>query len=424
MMDNDFRQRIKNMSNYTSNKQLPEFAKGVEHKAKEIIEEKDKKYRKSIQQIMNEVSVTIDVKVNVYNRRKVVQLVFLTSGCNMKKAGSCWNCNYGIKDKDNVTAKRYVSEFEKLLDEYEGTILILGALGSITDDKEFSRDTFIKIIDLALKKGKFNYIYIETHITQIDEELVKYISNKNLELSVNKRKNISFEVGIEDFNPENRDLINKLGVSNQKVLDVYKMLKQYDVGLSVNLIYGFPFQTENERINSMIENVKYVNKNLTDAEIVVFLMSIKDNTIMQHMQNNGFYELPNPWGFVEAIKEILKINKKNNITFSWFGEKELQNIGETKAYCCPECEKLIVNAVKKINSTFDRNERNKILQELLINAKKLRCKDYEKFQEKLKEDARNTNKRKTPKRRLHDYYTYIINEQTGAKVKYTDEPEL
>lgn len=142
------------------------------------------------------------------------------------------------------------------------------------------------------------------------------------------------------------------------------------------------------------------------------------------MYKKEYYKLPNPWGFVESIKEILQYNGKNHIGFSWFGEKELKNIGETRAYCCPECQKLIVDAVKKVNGTFDIDERNKILEELLIKAKQLKCKDYEEFQKELEEEDRNANKRKIPERRLHDYYEDIINEQLGAKITCPDEPEL
>lgn len=142
------------------------------------------------------------------------------------------------------------------------------------------------------------------------------------------------------------------------------------------------------------------------------------------MYKKEYYKLPNPWGFVESIKEILQYNGKNHIGFSWFGEKELKNIGETRAYCCPECQKLIIDAVKKVNGTFDIDERNKILEELLIKAKQLKCKDYEKSQKELEEEDRNTNKRETPKRRLYDYYTDIINEQIVTDIKHVDELEL
>lgn len=202
-------------------------------------------------------------------------------GCSMKKCGSCWNCNYGIKEKCTVTLDEYIQEFEKLMDKYEGDTMVMEAMGSITDKKEFPREALLQMIDIALKKGKFKSLTLETHITQIDEELVKYIYQKNLELPEIKRKRIAFEVGIEDFNPYNRKLINKMGVTNDKIKQVYDMLDKYGMELDTNLIYGFPFQTEDERIEAMIENIRYAKENLPKAGIILFLMSIKENTIMR-----------------------------------------------------------------------------------------------------------------------------------------------
>ncbi len=140
------------------------------------------------------------------------------------------------------------------------------------------------------------------------------------------------------------------------------------------------------------------------------------------MEQNGHYRLPNPWGFVEAAKTAIQEGGENYIGFSWFGEKEDPIIGQTKAYCCPECQKLIIDSLKKINQTFDRSARTQILDKLFEEAKGLYCKHYEVFQKELEESRKN--KRKSPERRLHDYYRDIINNETGAHLMYLDEPEL
>jgi len=140
------------------------------------------------------------------------------------------------------------------------------------------------------------------------------------------------------------------------------------------------------------------------------------------MQKRGHYKLPNPWGFVEAAKIAIEEGGENYIGFSWFGEKEDPIVGQTKAYCCPDCQKIIIDTLKRVNQTFDRSTRTQILDNLFEEAKALVCKHYEEFQNEL-EESRNS-KRKTPERRLHDYYEHILNEQTGAQVTYEDGPEL
>ena len=140
------------------------------------------------------------------------------------------------------------------------------------------------------------------------------------------------------------------------------------------------------------------------------------------MQKAGHYKLPNPYGFIEAVKEVIENGGDNYVGFSWFGEKEDPIVKQTKAYSCPECQTLIINSLKKINGTHSIEERKDILKELIDKAKNLDCKHYDKFQKELKQERQS--KRKTPKRRMHDYYSHLINEQNGAIVEYLDEPEL
>ena len=75
-----------------------------------------------------------------------------------------------------------------------------------------------------------------------------------------------------------------------------------------------------------------------------------------------------------------------------------------------------------IYKNYNKYKRKEILDELLYKAKELDCKHYEKFQKELYEIK--SSKRKSSKERLHDYYQYIINEKTGAKIGYPDEPDL
>lgn len=334
----------------------------------------------------------VHIRQNIYGNRKVVQAQFRTLGCRMKKAGSCWNCNYGVSDECLITPCQYVQAFKRALQNVEGNVLVLEALGSITDPKEFDREVFKEIIRIAIESGKFDCILIETHLSQIPEELVQYISD------VNKgRKRIGFEIGIEDMNPENRKLINKIGVKNNKLTEIYNMLQKYGMNLSINLIYGFPFMNEQERIDAVVNSVKDINKNLPEAEIVLFLMSIKENTIMEWMQKKGVYTPANPWGLVEATKKLLGDKGIQSVfTFSWIGEEEKKDpyIQEETCYTCPHCEALIVEFYRNINGTFNPDERIELLEQLLGQAENLECGCYTSFKSKLKEsDGKNPKSR-------------------------------
>lgn len=355
----------------------------------------DKKLQhKTFKNVRKHDDLIVHIRKNIYGDRKVVQAQFKTLGCRMKKAGSCWNCNYGVSDECLITPCQYIKAFIRELQNIDGNVLVLESLGSITDPKEFDSRVFKEIIRISIESEKFNCILIETHLSQIPEELVKYISE------VNKgRKQIGFEIGIEDMNPENRKLINKIGVQNNKLTEVYNMLQKYGMNLGINLIYGFPFMNEQERIDAVVNSVKGISKNLPKAEIVLFLMSIKENTIMEYMQKNGIYKPANPWGLVETTKELLLDDDiQNLITFSWFGEKEDPYIKEQTCYTCPHCKLLIVEFFKNINGTFNPDERRKLLEQLLRQAESLECGCYESFKSQLKE-----NDGKTPNVRYREF---------------------
>ena len=177
------------------------------------------------------------------------------------------------------------------------------------------------------------------------------------------------------------------------------MLQKYGMSLGINLIYGFPFMNEQERIDAVVNSVKSINKNLPKAEIVLFLMSIKENTIMEYMQKNGMYKPANPWGLVETTKELLLDDDiQNLITFSWFGEKEDPYIQEQTCYTCQHCKSLIMDFFRNINGTFNPCERRKLLEQLLRQAESLECGCYESFKSQLKE-----NDGKTPNIRYKEF---------------------
>lgn len=72
-MNNSFKERISDMSNYTYIPELPQFSKTAEEKARQILGEMDRKYRHKIVEEMENDSTIIHVRENNYNGRKVIQ---------------------------------------------------------------------------------------------------------------------------------------------------------------------------------------------------------------------------------------------------------------------------------------------------------------------------------------------------------------
>ena len=212
-----------------------------------------------------------------------------------------------------------------------------------------------------------------------------------------------FEIGVEDMSVENRKLINKLGVENNKIKEVYEMLLKHNIGLDINLIYGFPFMNEQERINSVIDSLKNINKDLPKAEATLFLMSTKENTILEYMSKKGWYKSPNSWGLVEITKRVLYDEELKNIpppAYAWFGEKQNEIVEEKSCYTCPNCRKRIIETFRNINGTFDNEERKMFLQDL-IDGNEDNC--YQEFLDTLESEKDG----KTPKERYRDFINEI-----------------
>lgn len=392
--------------------QTPDFSE-TEKSAQKIIRGISENYQKRIYTATKQGNPSIcHIMKTCYDKRTVVQAAFLTKGCQMKKGGSCWNCNYGALESCNIPPEQYIDEFKKALVHISGNVLVLEGLGSITDPNEFDQDVFKEILKLAIEKGKFRTITIETHVTHISEELLQYINSIS-----NGNKSIEFEIGVEDMDPEARKLINKLGVHNNKIKEVYEVLQKYGIGLDINLIYGFPFMIESERIDSVIESIKQIHNNLPDAEVTLFLMSIKENTILEYMHRMGAYKLPNPWGFIELTKRILEDNELKTMpppTYSWFGEKEIESISEEQCYTCQNCRNNIIKALIKINGTFDNEERERILTHL-IEENEDGC--YQRFLESLESEKDG----KTPTERYREFLQDLVNKTNKTRTSVSGE---
>ena len=92
--------------------------KETEKKAKKIIRDFDRTLQNKIyKNTRNRYKDTCRITENKYNNRIVVQASFLTIGCQMKKAGSCWNCNYGALGVSLITPNQYIKAFEKGIEQ-------------------------------------------------------------------------------------------------------------------------------------------------------------------------------------------------------------------------------------------------------------------------------------------------------------------
>ena len=121
--------------------------------------------------------------------------------------------------------------------------------------------------------------------------------------------------------------------------------------------------------------------------------------------------MPNPWGFIEVTKRVLEDDGLKDMfppTYSWFGEKEIESVSEEQCYTCQNCRNNIIEALRKINGTFDNEERRKILN--LIEENEDGC--YQKFLESLEREKDG----KTPKERYREFLQNLVNQTDKTSI--------
>lgn len=118
---------------------------------------------------------------------------------------------------------------------------------------------------------------ISTRCDAISDEVVNYLSE------LNKRTNLTIELGLQSMHDETLKLINR--GHDLKSFDVMvKKLKRHNIPVVVHIINGLPFETK----KMMIETVKYLNKLNIDGIKIHMLHVLKNTKLAKMHQNNEF----------------------------------------------------------------------------------------------------------------------------------------
>ena len=104
------------------------------------------------------------------------------------------------------------------------------------------------------------------------------------------------------------------------------------MNININIIYGLPFMNENERIESTYNSIRNISKMMPKAKVIIFLMSIKEHTILEEMYARGMTLTD----IKEMIKEIYKIDLSNQ-TINTLTESVSEKIEEWQKRPLQEC---------------------------------------------------------------------------------------
>jgi len=269
----------------------------------------------------------------IKNYGDFIHFWFRTRGCRYTqgKNGGCLMCDYSSSQKESVCEmKRYILEGLKKIDNPK--LMLLNSSGSFLDDSEVPKE-----VRQTIYKELSRYIDLEI----ILETLLETINNKKLEeiREILKHQIVDIEFGIESM--DNRVLkycINK-NIDIKTLPNKISLIKKYNMNAVANVLVGIPFISEEDNIKMTLKSI-YQLFDMGIDYVVLFPINVKPFTTIYWLNKNGLYEPISLWSYIEILNQI---DKKyiSKIELSWYRDTSKSPIykdGVKAPATCPQCQ--------------------------------------------------------------------------------------
>ncbi len=301
---------------------------------------------------------------------------FRTRGCKYTqgKNGGCLMCDYSSSKQESIDEmKRYILEGLKKIENPK--FMLLNSSGSFLDDSEVPMEVR-KVIYNELSRYKDLEIILETLLETIDNKKLKEIRE------VLKEQIVNIEFGIESMdNKVLKYCINK-NIDIKTLSSKINLIKKYNMNAVANIIVGIPFISEKENIKVALNSI-YKLFDMQIDYIVLFPINVKPFTTIHWLNKNGLYKPISLWSYIEILNQIDK-KYLSNIELSWYRDTSKSPIykdGVKAPTTCPKCQEKVLSLLDEFTQTS--KSRVAILKEL--NSIECNCKI--KYQEKLLQDS-------------------------------------
>lgn len=282
--------------------------------------------------------------IRISKRKNKVEggLWFKTKGCTYDHQGGCLMCDYSVGSPTSPEdMANYVKEGLENIKECCEQLLVSPS-GSMLDKAEVPTEALGSILDL-LKKSEHKVFSFETRVDSINEESVKYCSDK-----LGDRFYRVF-LGVESANPWIlKYSINKMLDLNDYIQAV-KTLHKYNVKVAANIIISAPFLTIKENLNIAVQSVRWVISQGAD-ECFIFPIHIKKDTPLEFLYSEGMFEPPSLWQLVEVMKRLGRETCERYIRLSWFTSYGAYNIIASPT-TCDKCKDQVISLLEEFDNT-------------------------------------------------------------------------
>jgi len=319
-----------------------------------------------------------------------------TRGCSYARSasGGCTMCHFGFSTEE-IQGETIVKEFAKLLENKKikkSPVVNYGGQGSFFDDAEHPSVVRRRILAEIAKRDGIKAFVCESRPEFITKEKIQEVRE------ILGDRTIEIGIGIESTNPLVREGIINKGFSEYAYKNVLSLAKEFDIELSLNVMFKPLVLSEREAIEDSVKTIKRLLKGGPRESpikmVILMIINIKKDTLVGWAYEKELYQPPLLWSCLEILKRLTD-NERRCIKILGFntGIKPLRYVSNND-----ETTDLLIEALK----FFDFDHKMEPL--LRIEEKYKNSSSYRGWEKRMCLKVEPLNKR------LEDFYELLIKE--------------
>jgi len=183
--------------------------------------------------------------------------------------------------------------------------------GSFTGIKREEQLNFLKIAKNYLRDGKVNSIRLSTRPDYINEEILGYLKEYNVD---------TIELGAQSFDKDVLDLSSR-GHSPEDIITSSLLIKQYGFNLGIQTMIGLPGDSREKDMYTAEKTIS-----LKPEIVRIYPTLVIRETYLEILYKNGEYVPLNLEEAVDICSELLELYNSNGINVIRVGLQPTDNI--------------------------------------------------------------------------------------------------
>lgn len=297
-----------------------------------------------------------------YRTHEMLHLHFRSIGC---RYGKCLCCDYGHAE-GCVTIAEIDEALCKELDGIDDKprALLLGALGSLLDGAEFSKELLSHLL-MRISNYGIRDVTIETSWQSVSEDTARFVVESLPGASV------TFECGLESSYGVIRSICLGKSLDTETVLHTVRAAHDAHAGICANVMLGAPFLSVSERMEDARESILWALEEAHVDDVVLFPVNVRPYTALRALYDLALYRPTRLWEMAEVLASLPDWALARTHV-SWWGNRSTSySLGNIAPSTCDVCRESLMGAMREYSasSLVSRSEmsarRREVLDRLL-----------------------------------------------------------